>query len=111
MHTFAKDGEFLMLGAYFSVTILVTHRRDDPSIPIAYGREIVELARDATMVELDGSDHFPFVGEREWLEHTERFVTGTVAERPATPASSSRTTSITTLGRFALALSPSSDPI
>ncbi len=85
--------------------ILVTHRRDDPTIPIQYGREIVDLARDATMVELEGSDHFAFVGEREWLDHLERFVTGTVAERPTSPSAlTAPVITLTTLGRFAVAV-------
>ena len=80
--------------------ILVLHRTGDPAMPIEYGREVVDLARDGTFVELEGDDHFCYVGEREWMDHFERFVTGTVRERPTAPTPPA--VSITTLGRFAV---------
>lgn len=80
--------------------VLVMHRRGDPAIPIEHGREVAELAKDATFIELEGDDHYCYLGEREWLEHLERLVTGSVAERPAVELAPA--VSITTLGRFAV---------
>ncbi|MEM8745449.1 MAG: alpha/beta fold hydrolase [Actinomycetota bacterium] len=89
--------------------MLVLHRRNDPAMPIELGRELAELAPDAVLVELDGDDHFPFVGDSEPMyAEMERWVTGTVAERSGStggagvPVGSSAPTapSITTLGRF-----------
>lgn len=80
--------------------ILVLHRAHDPAMPIEYGREVAELARDGTFIELEGGDHFCYVGERGWMDHFERFVTGTVRERPVAPTAPA--VSITTLGRFSV---------
>ena len=81
--------------------MLVLHREGDQVMPIELGRELAELARDATLVELEGSDHFAFLGDVEsWMEPMERWVTGTVQDRPAEP--SPTTAHVTTLGRFAV---------
>lgn len=80
--------------------ILVLHRTGDPAMPVEDGREVAELAKHATFIELDGADHYAYLGEREWMDHLERFVTGEVAERAApTPTAS---VEIVTLGRFAV---------
>lgn len=81
--------------------MLVLHRAGDQVMPIALGRELAELARDATLIELEGSDHFAFLGEVEaWMEPMERWVTGNVQERPVAPGPGSA--HVTTLGRFAV---------
>lgn len=80
--------------------ILVLHRTADPAMPVEFGREVAALARDATLVELEGSDHYCFIGESEWLDHLERFVTGTVTPRPSSKPPSR--VEITTFGRFAV---------
>lgn len=81
--------------------ILVLHRRGDPAMPYEYGREIADLAPNATFVELEGNDHYAFLGDQGWLDEMERFVTGHVAERPA-PAPAHPEVEIVTLGRFAV---------
>lgn len=78
--------------------ILVLHRDNDPAVPAEYGKEVAALARNATYVELEGHDHFCYIGERGWLDHLERFVTGSVSERPV--ATAPPAVAITTLGRF-----------
>lgn len=80
--------------------ILVLHRRNDPAMPIEVGREVVELAPDATLIELEGSDHFCYIGEREWIDHLERFITGRVT--PRAPVVPRPAVAISTLGRFAV---------
>ena len=80
--------------------ILVLHRRNDPAMPLEMGIEVAELARDATLIEFDGGDHFAFLGEQSWLDEMERFVTGTVTEHSAEP--STPAVELVTLGRFAV---------
>ncbi|MEM8708055.1 MAG: alpha/beta fold hydrolase [Actinomycetota bacterium] len=80
--------------------ILVLHRRNDPAMPLEMGHEVAELARDATLIEFEGSDHFAFLGDQSWLDDMERFVTGEVADRP-TPATTADV-EIVTFGRFAV---------
>lgn len=84
--------------------MLVLHRVGDKAMPLELGREIVDLARDATLVELPGIDHYAFLGDLDaWLKPVERWVTGTVRERsvPSAPAGSAQ---VTTLGRFAVTI-------
>jgi pimeloyl-ACP methyl ester carboxylesterase len=45
------------------VPTLVLHRRDDRVVPIGAGRYLAAHIPGATLVELDGEDHFPFVGD------------------------------------------------
>ncbi|MEL6891714.1 MAG: alpha/beta fold hydrolase [Actinomycetota bacterium] len=79
--------------------MLVMHRTGDRSMPVHLGREIAELARDARFIELPGIDHYGFLGDMDaWLEPMERWVTGTVQERPA--AAEPGAAHVTTLGRF-----------
>ena len=81
--------------------ILVLHRRGDPAMPYEYGQQIAELAPNATFVELEGNDHYAYLGDQGWLDEMERFVTGQVAERSARPAPRPGV-EIVTLGRFAV---------
>ena len=84
-----------------SVTVpaLVLHRRDDPIVPIALGREAAELLPDARLVELDGHDHFTHVGDIDsWVDHFERFVAGTVS--PKRGRADGREVRIETMGGF-----------
>ncbi|BAN01309.1 alpha/beta hydrolase [Ilumatobacter coccineus] len=81
--------------------MLVLHRSDETAMPVEYAHELVGLARDATLVELDGADHFAFVGDIDtWMTEVERWVTGTVRERPVDEGP--RSPKVTTLGRFAV---------
>lgn len=86
------------------VPLLVMHRRNDGAMPFRLAEEVVELARDARLVEISGDDHFAFVGDvREWMDEIERWVTGTVADRSRAAAQpSAGTVRVTTLGRFAV---------
>lgn len=81
---------------------LVLHKRDDPIVPIAYGRTVAEALPNAELIEFDGNDHYPFV-ELSWLEHLEQFVTGTVTEG-STSAMARTAVHIQTLGRFAVSV-------
>jgi pimeloyl-ACP methyl ester carboxylesterase len=59
------------------VPTLVLHRTGDGAAPVAGGRYIAESIRDARLVELPGTDHFPWLGDAETiLGAIEEFVTG-----------------------------------
>lgn len=66
--------------AYLSrvrVPTLVLHRRDDRAIPFALGREVADTGPGATFVELDGEDHFPWLGDSlAVVDAIERFLDG-----------------------------------
>jgi pimeloyl-ACP methyl ester carboxylesterase len=47
------------------VPTLVLHRRDDGLVPVRHGRHIASQIPDALFVELEGTDHLPFVGDAE----------------------------------------------
>jgi pimeloyl-ACP methyl ester carboxylesterase len=47
------------------VPTLVLHRRDDRVVPMAAGRYLAAHIPGASLVELAGEDHFPFVGDIE----------------------------------------------
>ncbi|MEM7341580.1 MAG: alpha/beta fold hydrolase [Actinomycetota bacterium] len=81
------------------VPVLVLHRSSDPIVPLDLARQTAAGIRNATLVEVDGVDHFGFAGDiHAWIDEVERFITGTVQHRPAPPA---RTTpEIVTMGRF-----------
>jgi class 3 adenylate cyclase len=65
--------------AAVSVPTLVLHRRDDPTIPLAHGRQIAERVRGAELLELPGSDHYLFSGDpTEILAAIERFLAASV---------------------------------
>ena len=84
---------------HIDVPALVIHRTGDRSVPIDLGRELAESIPGARLLELEGDDHFAYVGELEpWMVEVERMVTGTVsAPRQIAPPA---TTRITTLGEF-----------
>ena len=84
------------------VPVLVLHRTGDRSIPIESARELAALAPHSTMVELEGDDHYAFLGDvEEWMRHVERWVTGSVDPDRPRPARPTRV-EIQTLGRFAV---------
>lgn len=83
------------------VPVLILHRRGDGAMPIELGHELAELLPDAELIELDGADHFAYLGDMDgWMDHVERWVTGTVASRSAEPTTGD--VRIRTLGRFAV---------
>jgi len=88
--------------ADLAAPMLVMHRVGDLSMPLELGQELVDLAQDATLIELPGDDHFSFVGDIDsWLDPFERWVTGTIRDRTER-AGPSGTAHVTTLGRFAV---------
>ncbi|MET4637190.1 alpha/beta fold hydrolase [Mycetocola sp. 2940] len=73
--------------AYLSrvrVPTLVLHRRDDRAIPFALGREVADTVPGATFVELEGDDHFPWLGDSPAVvDAIERFLDGRPQRAPA----------------------------
>jgi len=60
-----------------SVPTRVVHCSGDPLFPVDHGRYVARHIRDATFVELEGIDHFPFVESGELIaDELEEFVTG-----------------------------------
>jgi class 3 adenylate cyclase len=60
---------------------LIMHRRGDRAVNIGSSRWLVERIEGSRLVELDGIDHFPWVGDSEApLREIEEFLTGV---RPA----------------------------
>lgn len=81
--------------------MLVMHRSGDQAMPIEVGRELADRADDAMFIELPGDDHFAFLGDLDsWMTPMERWVTGTVQDRPLDHGPTSA--HVTTLGRFAV---------
>jgi class 3 adenylate cyclase len=59
------------------VPTLVLHRRGELVVPLAGGRYLAEHIPNAKLVELDGSDHWPWTeGAEELSEEIEEFLTG-----------------------------------
>jgi pimeloyl-ACP methyl ester carboxylesterase len=59
------------------VPTLVLHRIGDRSLPVEYGRYIAAHVPDAKLVELQGDDHLPFVGDQEAVVgEIQEFLTG-----------------------------------
>lgn len=73
--------------AYLSrvrVPTLVLHRRDDRAIPFALGREVADTVPGATFVELEGENHFPWLGDSlAVVDAIERFLRGRPQRSPA----------------------------
>lgn len=44
---------------------VVLHRREDRAIPFELGRELVAALPDASLVALDGADHYPWFGDSD----------------------------------------------
>jgi pimeloyl-ACP methyl ester carboxylesterase/class 3 adenylate cyclase len=64
------------LGA-IHVPTLVIHRAGDAATPVEGGRYLAEQIDEATLLELPGADHFPWMGDAESvLVAIEEFVTG-----------------------------------
>jgi class 3 adenylate cyclase len=64
------------------VPTLVVHARQDRAFPIELGRYLAANISDATLVEYDGEALPLLAGVDQFMDATERFVTGTV-HRPA----------------------------
>jgi pimeloyl-ACP methyl ester carboxylesterase len=64
-----------------SAPTLVIHRRDEPT-PVEGARYMAARIANATLVELDGDDHLPWLGDMETLvDEVEQFLTGARATR------------------------------
>ena len=64
------------------VPTLVLHRKQD-AIPIEFGRDLAARVEGARLVELDGVDHLPWVGDMESVTgEIEEFLTGHRHEHP-----------------------------
>lgn len=59
------------------VPTLVLHRRDDRIVPVRQAHYLAEQIPGARLVELEGQDHLPTVGDQdELLDEVEEFLTG-----------------------------------
>ena len=58
------------------VPTLVLHKADDRCTPIAEGRYIADHVPGATFVELEGADHWPWIGHEQAVEEIQEFLTG-----------------------------------
>ncbi len=82
------------------VPVLVQHRTGDQVIPVECGRQLAAAIPGAKLIEYDGKDHFQYVGDVDsWMIDLERWVTGTVVDRPPIRVGRPR---ITVLGGFAV---------
>jgi DNA-binding CsgD family transcriptional regulator len=59
-----------------SVPTLVVHRRGDRAIPYHLGRELAAAIPGRTLIPLDGSAHFPWVGDAQSVARALRSVLG-----------------------------------
>lgn len=89
--------------------VLVQHRTGDRVISVDYGRALAATIDGAEMREYDSDDHFAFVGDLGWIDDVERFVTGSVKDRP--PRASDTKVTIITLGRFGVQVDGQEVPI
>jgi class 3 adenylate cyclase len=67
-----------------SAPTLVIHRTGDLAVPITAGRYLAKHIPEATLVELDGTDHLWWVGNHEAIvDAIEEFLTGSAPDRAA----------------------------
>jgi len=63
------------------VPTLVLHRRNDPMLAFDASRYLADAIPDARLVELEGDDHLPWVGDTDlFLREVQSFLTGARAE-------------------------------
>jgi len=59
---------------------LLIHAKGDRGVPVGASRQMAEAIPNATLIELDSSDHLPFYDKSdEILEHIQTFLTGSAA--------------------------------
>jgi hypothetical protein len=81
------------------VPTLVLHRTGDCCLKIEEGRYLASRINGATLVELDGADHLPFLGEQDAMFGAiEGFLAGTRAETPRDLALATVVTMVTPAG-------------
>lgn len=86
-----------------TVPVLVQHRLGDRVVSIDNGRALAEGIPGAKIIEYEGEDHFGFFGDVDaWMNDLERWITGTVSDRP--PPSRAPRPEIRTLGAFDVTL-------
>jgi len=72
-----KDLDVRQVLPLIQVPTLVLHRTDDRIVPVEQGRAIAERIAHATLRELPGVDHIPFLGDWESLAgEIQEFLTG-----------------------------------
>jgi len=77
-----RDTDVRHLLPRVSVPTLVLHRRNDQAVRFAAGRDMASHIAGAQFVELDGSDHWFFAGDREpVLGAIRRFITALPRDR------------------------------
>lgn len=95
-----------------AVPTLILHRRDDPAIRAERAQELAAMIPGAQLVVVPGCDHFPNVGDTDaWLDAIERFVTGTVAYRPAPAVAAVGVPEIRTMGGFGVRIGDHEVPL
>lgn len=83
--------------------LLALHRRHDRVVSIDRSREVAAVARDASVVELEGHDHMAQAGDvHAWLDHVEAFITGSVSPQARHTYRRHRSVAITTMGGFSV---------
>jgi pimeloyl-ACP methyl ester carboxylesterase/DNA-binding CsgD family transcriptional regulator len=82
---------------------LVVHRRGDRAIPYALGRELAAAIPGAALVPLDGSAHFPWVGDAQSVARALRSALDP-ADTPAASAAIPATVTLSVREREVLAL-------
>jgi len=98
--------------ASIAVPVLVIHRRDDPIVPLALARELAAATPSARLVELDGVDHPPHIGDVDaWLDHVEEFTTGAVSTRTAPVRTARGRAEIRTMGGFTVRVEQEDVPL
>ena len=73
------NGQIDVRGALSSISAptLILHRRGDVISPVEHGRYLAEHIAGARLVEFEGADHWPWVGEMgPIVEEIEEFLTG-----------------------------------
>jgi pimeloyl-ACP methyl ester carboxylesterase/DNA-binding CsgD family transcriptional regulator len=65
---------------------LVVHRRYDPAVPYALGRQVAAAIPGATFVPLQGSAHFPWHGDADSVVHACREALAPVQSSPHRPS-------------------------
>ncbi|MEE8600611.1 alpha/beta hydrolase [Euzebya tangerina] len=83
--------------------VLLLHRTGDRVVDVSRAREAAALLPDARVVEVAGSDHLGYIGDREvWLDEMERWITGRVAVRSG--ASATGRPQVRTFGGFGVSV-------
>jgi pimeloyl-ACP methyl ester carboxylesterase/DNA-binding CsgD family transcriptional regulator len=85
-----------------SAPTLVVHRRGDRAIPYRLGRELAAAIKDATLIPLEGTAHFPWAGDRRSVARALR--SALVPEAPVVPTREHAAVQLSAREREVLAL-------